>query len=202
MGVGGEQPLVPAIPTGEKSLYRMKFQSPEDSGSLKLSIRYLLDDAFSLDAMSPLGGTLWTLWLDHREVGLVDHRERLYCLDFKDQLLPGWPASLPLAMVPVILRGELPEHIAWEEGSSQFEDEDGFRWVMESREGELVQWARWHGDHLGLLFQRDGTHMVLSDRDSEWQIQWRVVAEEKLRGPWLPDIPADYQLGTCREQGL
>lgn len=195
-------PHVPP-PAGElearRILYRVRYEGPGGSGSLRLVLRQVATDRFRLQASDAFGRAVWGLDLDGEEVVLVDHRKRRACVSGKEVRVPELALRpLPLTAVPRVLSGRTPLRAPADTDESDWTDGAGQRWTSRRQGERLESWTLWQSGQPRLWWRRQPRGGVLSHRDGS-QFRWRQVAQEHQppSGYQRVVIPPDYESGEC-----
>lgn len=184
-----------------RSLYRIGYQGPEGSGSLRLALFDLGSAGYQARASDTFGRGLWSLELAAETSIFVDHRRRLYCPSGRLMRIPELAlGSLPLERLPDVLEGRLPADPApTSSDPTDFVDPEGRRWTATRREGELASWTLWSEDRPLLWWRRDGGGGILSHREGA-QFRWRrTVGERMADAPPALVIPESYDLAECAD---
>ncbi|HVT18292.1 MAG TPA: hypothetical protein VHQ90_19215 [Thermoanaerobaculia bacterium] len=213
---------IPPDAYGWQRLYRVAYSGPEGEGSLRVTLRLEAPERYQVQAVDPLGRTLWSLEVNAGKGLWLDHRGRVFCrLDGKIELAPLPLGPFPLVALPALLLGRLPAEPAppppaGEGGASVaatlapapppgpgslevvFRDAAGRRWSAQVRQGQVERWTLWQGEAPALWWMQSGGWAILSDRGRGVQVRWREVLRERLGAlaPLAP--PAGFREGPCR----
>ncbi len=204
-GVGLEPWEIPAGAYPTQRLYRVKYAGPEGRAGFKLTLYLGSADRYRMAAADSLGRKLWSL--EVAETGRavwLDHRSKEYCeARGADQLLLVPLANLPLAALPKLLLGRMPEepvanlvrgaeHVA-------YLDARGQAWSGVSRDGELAWWSLEEAGEAVAWWRRDGEGgSIFTDRRGGLELRWQeIVAEELRKPPGELAIPAKFREGAC-----
>ncbi len=199
----------PAEPAGERAqdgepaaaqtLYRVRYEGREGSGSLRLVLRQVAAERFQLQAADTFGRAVWSLDLDGDQVLLVEHRRKAACLAGGELRVPELALRpLPLPAVARVLASRTPRRAPAGADRTDWTDETGQRWTARWEDGQLVSWVLWQAAEPQLWWSRQPRGGILSHRDGS-QFRWRQTAREDL----APDsyrrieVPAGYELGEC-----
>ena len=204
-----DQPwLLPVDALETQRLYRVKYQGPEGKLNFKLTLYLESAERYRLLAADPVGRKLWELFLEPtNEAILVDHRQKLYChADQADQMTLVPIARLPMIAIPKLLLGFLPaspdRRAQWVEDRVIYRDRNGELWQAGWEDGALAWWSVGEQGDPTAFWRRqneDGKAAgIFSDRRGQQQIRWREMVAERMTRPLSrPDIPANYELGSC-----
>ena len=192
-----------AVPAAAQTLYRVRYEGPEGSGSLRLVLRQVAAERFQLQAADTFGRAVWSLDLADDEVLLVDHRQKLACLSGSELRVPEVALRpLPLPAVARVLAARTPLPVPPGADREDWIDDAGQRWTARWQAGELVSWTLWQDGEPQLWWSRQPRGGILSHRDGS-QFRWRETAREALApASYRPlEAPAGYELGECRQGG-
>ena len=195
---------------GSQRLYRVSYSGPEGEGSFRVTLRLVSPSRYQLQAVDPLGRSLWSLDVLH-DAGLwLNHRGHSYCR-FEGRFdLTGVPLGpFPLLSLPSLLLGRVPAEPA--AGSApppakerQFDFVDGAnrRWYGTlDEDGRVLSWTAAEGDTPKVWWMRRDDWAILSDRERGVQVRWREMVREDLDlEPPRLEPPADYREIPCGEQ--
>jgi hypothetical protein len=182
----------------EQRLYRLVLDRGEGRVSLRVVLRATDGPRYQIAVSDVAGRAVWGLDFAPGRSVLVDHRERLFCVEGSDvHLTEVHPEEVPLAALPRILRGELPVEPPADAGAS-FRDAQGRRWGR-TLDGETLRaWTLYDAAGPAVWWTRDEEGGILSRRGGE-QYRWVEVVAEPAAGP-LPDIvPAGFTEGVCSD---
>lgn len=204
-GVSVSPWIIPPDAYPSQRLFRMRYDSAEGEGSLRLVLRLESPERFRLAISDRLGRPLYTLDVAGDGGLLLDHRERLVCRVEDGVVLRDLPVDLVApASLPPLLLGRLPAGPAGRSvtpppGSRyDFRDDAGRRWTAEVERGEVNAWTLWAEGEPELWWQRRGEDALLSDRRRGVQMTWREIGREALGGALgAPRAPADFAPGLC-----
>jgi|HubBroStandDraft_3_1064219.scaffolds.fasta_scaffold03994_6 hypothetical protein len=208
---------VPPQALATQRLFRMSYSGPEGEGSFRVTLRLATGSRFQIQAVDPLGRSLWTLDADGGRDLWLDHRNRVYCRPAGRMDLPGLPlGSFALAELPALLLGRLPAEPPPDAPPKRqgdqltFEDLQGRRWTATLADGTVRAWTLWEGGEPAAWWAgRDGGGGgVLSVRaargaaggaGSGVQVRWREVLAEKLTQEPAPLAPPKgfRELASC-----
>jgi hypothetical protein len=188
----------------------VSYSGPEGEGSFRVTLRLASPARYQLQAVDPVGRSLWGLDVAHDEGLWLNHRSRSYCR-FEGRFdLSGVPLGpFPLLSLPSLLLGRVPAEPA--AGSSapqlrdrqfEFRDASSRLWAGTlNEEGRILNWTLSEGSTPKVWWMRRDDWAILSDREREVQVRWREVLRENLdREPPRLEPPAGYREVPCREQ--
>ena len=194
---------------GSQRLYRVSYSGPEGEGSFRLTLRLASPARYQIQAVDPLGRSLWSLDVANDSGLWLNHRGKTYCL-FEGRFdLSGVPLGpFPLLALPSLLLGRVPAEPAADSPgpvrARQFDFLDAAhrRWSGTlDEEGRVLSWTLAEGGtpKTSLLRREDWT--ILSDRERGVQVRWREAVHEDLdREPPRLEPPAGYREIPCGEQ--
>jgi hypothetical protein len=214
---------IPPSALGTQRLYRVSYDSGDGGGSFRLSLRVASPERYQVRAVDPVGRSLWTLEVAGEEGLWLDHRAGAACrLAGRLDVAAGQLTPFPLAAVPALLLGRLPEAPAGpveaigdedsavvnaepaarepRGGRIAYHDALGRRWVAVLEDGVPRSWSmsEREGQAPGLWWLRRGGEAVLSDRVRGVQLRWRESLTEPLGGGLAaPAVPADFTEVPC-----
>ena len=191
---------------GERRLYRIAYQGPEGSGSLRLALFVVTPGRYQARASDTFGRALWGLELAGGGAVFIDHRRRELCIGRDELRIPELAlATLPLDRLPELLAGTLPSSPARAGADpTDFVDAGGRRWTSRSADGGggLDAWTLWEEERPLLWWSRRDSGGVLSHRDGA-QFRWRrTVAESLASPPPALAVPDGYRQIACSELTL
>ncbi|HYN23291.1 MAG TPA: hypothetical protein VE078_20190 [Thermoanaerobaculia bacterium] len=206
----GETPpwQIPSEAFGSQRLYRVNYSGPEGEGSFRVTLRLAAADRYQIQAVDPVGRSLWSLDVTSERGVWLDHRNKATCEFGGSFDVSGVPLGpFPLLSLPSLLMGRVPETPAagqepdWRGRQLEFQDETGRKWTGEmGAAGEMEGWTLWNGAQPAVWFMRRDSWSYLSDRSRGVQVRWREVLREELKRelePLLP--PAGYRQAPCAE---
>jgi hypothetical protein len=186
------------------------YSGPEGEGSFRVTLRLASPARYQLQAVDPVGRSLWSLDVAH-DAGLwLNHRGRTYCR-FEGRFdLSGVPLGpFPLFSLPSLLLGRVPSEPAADSpaaeprgGGFDFRDKADRHWYGTLGEAGLVlSWTLAEGSTPKVWWSRREDWSILSDRERGVQVRWREVLRENLdREPPRLEQPAAYREVPCGEQ--
>jgi hypothetical protein len=201
---------IPQGAYGSQRLYRVNYSGPEGEGSFRVTLRLVSPARYQLQAVDPVGRSLWSLDVANDSGLWLNHRSRTYCL-FEGRLdLSGVPLGpFPLLSLPSLLLGRVPAEPAAGSPVPQARDRQfDFRDVAHRRwsgllgeEGRVLSWTLSEGDTPKAWWMRRDDWAILSDRERGVQVRWREALRENLdREPPRLEPPAGYREVPCGEQ--
>lgn len=187
----------------------MSYSGPEGEGSFRVTLRLSAMDRYQLQAVDPVGRSLWSLDVTGERGLFLNHRNRTACVFEGSFDISGISLGpFPLLTLPSLLLGRVPSRPAGEAEKHgrglMFYDASGRLWSAEVAEGGLVQsWTLTEEAQPAIWWLHSDGWSILSDRDRGVQVRWREVLREKLEGPPAPlERPAGYREESCRETTL
>ncbi len=201
---------IPQGAYGSQRLYRVTYSGPEGEGSFRVTLRLASPARYQLQAVDPVGRSLWSLDVSH-DTGLwLNHRGRSYC-SFEGRFdVSGVPLGpFPLLSLPSLLLGRVPAEPAAgaaplppRERQFDFQDGSGRQWTGTlGAQGLVLSWTLSEGNTPKVWWMRRDDWAILSDREREVQVRWREALRENLdREPPRLEIPADYRQVPCNQQ--
>jgi hypothetical protein len=201
---------IPQGAYGSQRLYRVSYSGPEGEGSFRVTLRLVSAPRYQLQAVDPVGRSLWSLDVAD-EAGLwLNHRSRTYCRFEGDLDVSGVPLGpFPLLSLPSLLLGRVPAEPAASSPTAtprgrtfDFRDATNRHWYGSLGEGGLVvSWTLAEGSSPKVWWLRRDDWEILSDRDRGVQVRWREVLREDLnQEPPRLEPPAGYRQTNCGEQ--
>lgn len=186
---------------GRRQLFRVGYQGPGGSGSLRLALLESGPAFYQAKASDAFGRGLWSLALAGNLATFVDHRQRRYCVTEQELRIPELAlGSLALDRLPVVLAGEIPA-AARRTGDDpgDFVDVEGRRWTARREQDVLQAWTLWQDGRPLLWWQRREQGGMLSHRDGA-QFRWRRSVVEPLpEAPPALAIPTEYLAVDCQD---
>lgn len=201
---------IPQAVYGSQRLYRVSYSGPEGEGSFKVTLRLASPARYQIQAVDPVGRSLWSLDVANDAGISLNHRNRTYCV-FEGRFdLDGAPLGpFPLLALPSLLIGRVPAEPASpvEEarpGEISFRDAANRRWAaIVGEDGVVESWTMAEGSTPRAWWMRREGWAILSDRVRGMQVRWREVLRENLdREPSSLEAPAGYRQTPCGEPAL
>jgi len=201
---------IPAAALHTQRLYRVHYAGPEGEGSFKVTLRLASPERYQIQAVDPVGRSLWSLDVAHNRGLFLNHRNRSSCVFEGSFDLSGVALGpFPLLTLPSLLLGRVPSLPAEppqpHEGQVSFHDGAGRVWTATVGSGGVVRsWTLAEGGAPSIWWVRSGDDWaILSDRERNVQMRWREVLQEHLDGdPAALESPSGYRTGPCREPDL
>lgn len=201
---------IPQAAYGSQRLYRVSYSGPEGEGSFKVTLRLASPARYQIQAVDPVGRSLWSLDVAN-DAGLsLNHRNRTYCVfegRFDLDAAPLGP--FPLLALPSLLIGRVPAEpaAAPEEakpGELSFKDAADRRWAaIVGSDGVVESWTMAEGSTPRVWWMRREGWAILSDRQRGVQVRWREVLRENLdHEPPRLETPAGYRQTACGEPAV
>lgn len=199
---------LPAEAMGSQRLYRISFSSPQGEGSFRVTLRLISPERYQIQAVDPVGRSLWSLDVAGGRGLWLDHRARTHCTFEGRFELSGLPLGpFPLLSLPSLLLGRVPAQPAGpvqeKDGAVAFLDPSGRRWGASGEGGVVTSWSLAESDTPTVWWRLHDGWAILSDREREVQIRWRETLREKLEGELEPlTPPAAYRQTACQDPEL
>jgi hypothetical protein len=187
----------------------VSYSGPEGEGSFKVTLRLASPVRYQIQAVDPVGRSLWSLDVANDAGVSLNHRNRTYCIfegRFDLDAAPLGP--FPLLALPSLLLGRVPAEPAGpvEEprpGEVSFRDAEGRIWATIAKEGEVVSWTMAEASTPRVWWMRREGWAILSDRQRSMQVRWREVLREDLdREPQRLEAPSGYRQTACGEPAI
>jgi hypothetical protein len=183
---------IPAGAFGSQRLYRVSYSGPEGEGSFRVTLRLVAADHYQVQAVDPVGRSLWSLDVSGGRGLSLNHRARTFCAFEGSFDLSGVSLGpFPLLSLPAMLLGRVPavpaEPPKEEKGGISFHDGSGRRWsATVGPQGVVESWTLWEdGGPAAWWIVRDNWS-ILSERSRGRQVRWREVLREALTTPPAP----------------
>jgi len=200
---------IPAVAFHTQRLYRVHYNGPEGEGSFKVTLRLTSTERYQLQAVDPVGRSLWSLDVTHNQGLFLNHRNRSSCVFAGSFDLAGVQLGpFPLLTLPALLVGRVPslpsEPPQVHGDQLSFHDSAGRVWTaVLGAEGVVQSWTLAEGGEPSIWWVRSDDWVILSDRERNVQVRWREVLREPLDGEPAPlERPATYRAGPCRAPAL
>jgi hypothetical protein len=160
-----------------------------------------------VQAVDPVGRSLWSLDVSGERGLFLNHRARTSCVFAGSFDLSGIPLGpFPLLTLPALLLGRVPAVPAAaaepaKGGDLTFEDAAGRSWaVSEAPGGAVESWTLLEDGAPTVWWLRRDSSAILSDRARGIQLRWREVLSEPLEKDLAAlDVPGGYREEPCRE---
>ncbi|HEV8579278.1 MAG TPA: hypothetical protein VGX68_09350 [Thermoanaerobaculia bacterium] len=187
----------------------MSYSGPEGEGSFRVTLRLASPARYQLQAVDPVGRSLWGLDVSNDAGVWLNHRSRTFCLFEGRFEVAGVPLGpFPLVSLPSLLLGRVPAEPA--AGSAptrrgqqfEFRDVSHRSWAGAlGQDGLVLSWVLSEGSTPKVWWVRRDDWAILSDRERSVQVRWREVLRENLeREPQRLEPPAGYREIPCGEQ--
>lgn len=200
---------IPAAALHTQRLYRIHYSGPEGEGSFKVTLRLSSPERYQLQAVDPVGRSLWSLDVTHSRGLFLNHRNRTSCVFEGSFDLSGVALGpFPLLTLPSLLLGRVPatpSEPPQPHGSQvSFLDGAGRVWTaVLGGDGVVRSWTLAEGGAPSIWWVRSDDWAILSDRERNVQVRWREVLREPVEGePAALEAPSGYRAGPCRNPGL
>jgi hypothetical protein len=201
---------IPQGAYGSQRLYRVSYSGPEGEGSFRVTLRLASPARYQMQAVDPVGRSLWSLDVADGSGLWLNHRARTYCVATGRIDLSAIPLGpFPLLALPSLLLGRVPAAPATggapappRNGRFDFLDAAHRRWSGTlDEEGRVLSWTLSEGKASQAWFMRRNDWAILSDRQRGVQVRWREALRESLDGePPRLEPPAGYREVRCEEQ--
>jgi len=200
---------IPAAGLHTQRLFRVHYSGPEGEGSFKVTLRLATPERYQLQAVDPVGRSLWSLDVTHNRGLFLNHRNRSACVFEGSFDLSGVALGpFPLLTLPSLLVGRVPSQPSEpprQHGSQvSFHDAAGRVWTaVLNGEGVVQSWTLAEGGAPSIWWVRSEDWAILSDRERNVQMRWKEVLREPLDGePAALEAPSGYGTGPCRQPDL
>lgn len=199
---------IPAAALHTQRLYRVHYAGPEGEGSFKVTLRLASPERYQIQAVDPVGRSLWSLDVAHGRGLFLNHRQRSSCRFEGSFDLSGVAMGpFPLLSLPSLLVGRVPSTPSGSprqhDGQISFHDALGRVWTAETGKGRIESWTLAEGGAPSIWWVRNEDWAILSDRVRNVQVRWREVLREPLEGePTDLEAPSGYRPGPCRNPAL
>jgi hypothetical protein len=208
-GAGGAAWEIPGEALHTQRLFRVHYSGPEGEGSFKVTLRLTSPERYQLQAVDPVGRSLWSLDVTHSQGLFLNHRNRTSCLFEGSFDLSGVALGpFPLLTLPSLLIGRVPatpsEPPQQRGTQTVFHDAAGRGWTAEvGKDGVVSSWTLAESGAPSIWWVRSDGWAILSDRERNVQVRWREVLREPLEGePAALETPSGYRAGPCRNPAL
>jgi hypothetical protein len=196
---------IPAGELGTQRLYRVSYSGPEGEGSFRMTLRLASAERYQVQAVDPIGRSLWSLDVAEGRGLFLNHRARTSCVFQGSFDLSGVPLGpFPLLTLPALLLGRVPSEPAAppeEHGREiSFHDTADRVWSATVREGVVERWTLSESGAPTVWWFRQDNWAILSDRARGVQVRWREALSERLgKEPAPLEVPAGYREAECRD---
>lgn len=187
-----------------QSLIRLRYSSPENSGSVRLILRRWQKERFDIEVSDSFGRTVLGIVRDHELSWIVNHRRKAWCVSRAPIHLQGAGLEIfELGDLPRLILGEFPVGVAATQQRSESEievrDPRGRLWRVVGELAKPNSWTLWVEEEPTLWWQRLEDGFLLSQRGGN-QVRWQIRVEESVAvDPRQVSTPADYVEETCNE---
>jgi hypothetical protein len=200
---------IPAAGLHTQRLFRVHYSGPEGEGSFKVTLRLTSPERYQLQAVDPVGRSLWSLDVTHSQGLFLNHRARTSCVFEGSFDLSGVALGpFPLLTLPSLLLGRVPatpSEPPQPHGSQvSFHDAAGRVWTaVLGGDGVVQSWTLAEGGAPSIWWVRSEDWAILSDRERNVQVRWKEVLREPVQGePAALAAPSGYRAGPCRNPAL
>jgi hypothetical protein len=198
---------IPAGELGTQRLYRVSYSGPEGEGSFRMTLRLATLERYQVQAVDPVGRSLWSLDVTAGRGLFLNHRARTSCIFEGSFDLSGVPLGpFPLLTLPALLLGRVPSEPAAppEQHGREiaFHDAADRVWSATVRdEGVVERWTLSESGSPTVWWFRQDSWAILSDRARGVQVRWREALAERLKTEPAPlGVPAGYREAGCRDE--
>jgi hypothetical protein len=203
---------VPQAAYGSQRLYRVSYSGPEGEGSFRVTLRLVSPARYQVQAVDPLGRSLWSLDVVN-DAGLsLNHRNHTFCkFDGRFDISGASLGPFPLLSLPSLLLDRVPAEPAAGSPTGQprgrtfdFHDEAGRHWAGAlGGDGQVLSWTLSEGSTPKVWWMRRDDWSILSDRERGIQVRWREALRENLdKEPPVLTTPAGYHETECGDPDL
>jgi hypothetical protein len=203
---------IPQAAYGSQRLYRVSYSGPEGEGSFRVTLRLVSPARYQIQAVDPLGRTLWGLDVVNDSGLSLNHRNRTFCrFDGRIDVTGASLGPFPLLALPSLLLGRVPAEPAADSPTAQprgrafdFRDDTNRHWYGTlGEEGTVLNWSLAEGSTPRIWWMRRDDEAILSDRQRGVQVRWREVLREDLdREPPAFTPPSGYRETDCGDPDL
>ncbi len=181
---------IPQAAYGSQRLFRVSYSGPEGEGSFRVTLRLVSPARYQIQAVDPLGRSLWSLDVLNDSGLSLNHRNRTV-LHVRRALrdLRGAARALPAAVAPRRSSSRrVPAQPAAASATAQprgrmfdFYDEAKRHWYGNlGEDGQVLSWTLAEGSTPKVWWMRREDWAILSDRERGVQVRWREVLRENL----------------------
>jgi hypothetical protein len=174
-----------------------------------MTLRLASLERYQVQAVDPVGRSLWSLDVSGERGLFLNHRARTSCVFTGSFDLSGIPLGpFPLLTLPALLLGRVPavpanpsEAPQAKGGGLTFEDAAGRSWALTlGPEGAVESWTLLEDGAPTVWWLRQDSSAILSDRARGVQLRWREVLSEPLEKDLTAlEAPGGYREEPCRE---
>ena len=197
---------IPPASLGTQRLYRVSYHGPEGEGSFRMTLRLATLERYQVQAVDPVGRSLWSLDVSGERGLFLNHRARSSCVFQGSFDLSGVPLGpFPLLTLPALLLGRVPSAPASPPQTrgreSTFHDAADRAWTVDvAADGSVESWTLAESGAPTVWFLRQESWSILSDRGRGVQVRWREVLSEALEKDLTAlEVPAGYRDEPCHE---
>jgi hypothetical protein len=191
----------------------VSYHGPEGEGSFRMTLRLAGLERYQVQAVDPVGRSLWSLDVTGERGLFLNHRSRTSCVFAGSFDLSGIPLGpFPLLTLPALLLGRVPAVPAAsaagaaavdraQGGNLTFDDAAGRSWAVSlAPDGAVQSWTLLEDGAPTVWWLRQDNAAILSDRARGVQLRWREVLSERLEKELAAlEVPAGYREEPCRE---
>jgi hypothetical protein len=203
---------VPQAAYGSQRLYRVSYSGPEGEGSFRVTLRLVSPARYQVQAVDPLGRSLWSLDVVNDSGLSLNHRNHTFCkFDGRFDISGASLGPFPLLSLPSLLLDRVPAEPAAGSPTAQprgrtfdFHDEAGRHWAGSlGDDGQVLNWTLSEGSTPKVWWMRRDDWSILSDRERGIQVRWREALRENLdKEPAALTPPTGYHETECGDPDL
>jgi hypothetical protein len=199
---------IPAGELGTQRLFRVSYSGPEGEGSFRMTLRLAAAERYQVQAVDPVGRSLWSLDVAAGRGLFLNHRARTSCIFQGSFDLSGVPLGpFPLLTLPALLLGRVPSEPASpppEQHGREISFHDASDRVVSAtvrEDGVVERWTLSESGAPTVWWFRQDNWAILSDRARGVQVRWREVLSERLKQePAALAVPPGYREAGCRDE--
>ena len=198
---------IPPDALATQRLYRVSYSGPEGEGSFRMTLRLPSAERYQVQAVDPVGRSLWSLDVTGERGLFLNHRAGTACIFTGSFDLSGVPLGpFPLLTLPALLLGRVPSAPAsppQPRGREiTFRDAAERVWsVAAGPDGVVERWTLAESGAPTVWWFRQEGWAILSDRVRGVQVRWREALAERLGGELAAlEVPAGYRRTVCRDE--
>ena len=197
--------FVPTSEFGTQRLFRVRLESPDGRGRLRLLLRLEAANHYRIDATHPLfNRRLWSFEAISGHALLVDYTQKVACRydgeveimalplgPFRQERLP----ALLLGFLPLV-PGTAPSRVV--EGELDLRDEAGRRWTATISAAGIEHWILWDEAGVRAEWTVEEAWAALEAREEGVRVRWRETLREPFDGRTRRlEVPQAYREGDC-----
>lgn len=203
---------IPQAAYGSQRLFRVSYSGPEGEGSFRVTLRLVSPARYQIQAVDPLGRSLWSLDVLNDSGLSLNHRNHTFCtFNGRFEISGATLGPFPLLSLPGLLLARVPAQPAAASATAQprgrmfdFYDEAKRHWYGNlGEDGQVLSWTLAEGSTPKVWWMRREDWAILSDRERGVQVRWREVLRENLdKEPPVLAPPSGYQETECGDPDL